>query len=322
MKKILLGVILGALLSYLSMRGIQFDSVAATIRRIQPLHVFSSLLLMFLMQVIRAVRWGLILRPVVRVDPFTLFSVTNVGFLAIVAFPARLGELVRPLLISRKKAVPMTSALGTVFVERIMDLVTVLLIVAFLLPLIPLPPWLIRSLAIMSLTSLGATVFLVSMTLRRKNLEGLWGFLPASLRGTFTGKLGRLAAQFMDGFAVIRNAGQMVRLMILSLGVWFANAGAIYALFLAFGYSLSLLTAFILMFVLIVGIAIPTAPGFVGNWHYACVLALTSFGLDKTDALAFAVFYHALSIGLVLILGLLFLPFNRFTLRELRNGRA
>src|SRR5674536_356652 len=71
------------------------------------------------------------------------------------------------------------------------------------------------------------------------------------------------------------------------------------------------------MIILIIGIAIPTAPGFIGNWHYFCILGLGLFGIPKTDALTFAIIYHALSIGIVILLGLLFLPFNRFSVADL-----
>ncbi|MBN1546390.1 MAG: flippase-like domain-containing protein [Syntrophaceae bacterium] len=319
MKKILLGIILSIFLVYLSLRGIQFRIAAESIRNIQLFYVILSLLMMFLMQVLRSIRWGGILNPVVRVDQFTLFSITSVGFLAIVAIPARLGEVVRPLLISQKKNVPMAAALGTVFVERIMDTFTVLLMAGLLFPLIPLPPWLVRSVSLITIIVLASAVFFIFLIIKRKSLEDLERFLPSSLRIRYSGKISRLIGHFIDGFAVITDWKQLTWLLVLSVAVWIVDVLAIYALFLAFGYSLSFLAAFVLMFILIVGIAIPTAPGFIGNWHYACILALTLFGLAKTDALTFAIVYHALSIGIVLILGLVFLPFNRFSFLDLKN---
>ena len=73
------------------------------------------------------------------------------------------------------------------------------------------------------------------------------------------------------------------------------------------------------MIILIIGIAIPTAPGFIGNWHYFCILGLSLFGVPKTDALTFAIIYHVLSIGVVIVLGIAFLPFNRFSIVDLRR---
>jgi glycosyltransferase 2 family protein len=322
MKKVFVGIILSLILVYLSLRGIHFQGVAQSIHHVHLPYIFLSLSMMFLMQVLRSIRWGGILKPVTNVDQFTLFSITNVGFLAIVAIPARLGELVRPLLISRKKEVPMAAALGTVFVERIMDTFTVLLMAGLMFPLIPLPTWLVRSISILSAITLSVAVFFILLILKRKSLEGIYRFLPVSLKERFAGRIRRLVGHFIDGFAVITDWKRLSWLVILSIIVWIVDVSAIYALFLAFGFSLSFLAAFVLMFILIVGIAIPTAPGFVGNWHYACILALSLFGIDKADALTFAILYHALSIGIILVLGLLFLPFNRFSLKDLTNRES
>lgn len=322
MKKIILGIGLSAVLIYLSLRGIHFQGVADSIHRVSLPYVLLSLSMMFLMQVLRSIRWGGILRPVVKVDPFTLFSVSNVGFLAIVAIPARLGELVRPLLISRKKNVPMAAALGTIFVERIMDTFTVLLMAGLVIPLMPLPAWLVRSVSIMSAIVLIAVVLSGLFIAKRKRFEGIDRFIPKSLRSRYAGQIHRMIAHFIDGFAVITDWKRLGGLMILSVTVWIIDVLAIYALFLAFGYSLSPLAAFVLMLILIVGIAIPTAPGFVGNWHYACILALTLFGLEKAEALSFAILYHALSVGIVLVLGLAFLPFNRFSPKDLQIEKS
>ena len=105
----------------------------------------------------------------------------------------------------------------------------------------------------------------------------------------------------------------------LSILIWLIDVLVIYLLFLAFGFHLPVAAAFVLMIILIIGIAIPTAPGFIGNWHYFCVLGLSLFGVPRTDALTFAIIYHALSIGIVVILGLAFLPFNRFSIADLRR---
>jgi uncharacterized membrane protein YbhN (UPF0104 family) len=79
------------------------------------------------------------------------------------------------------------------------------------------------------------------------------------------------------------------------------------------------MASFVLMIIIIVGIAIPTAPGFIGNWHFSCVLALGLFGLAKTDALSFAVVHHFLSMMIVLVLGIAFLPFNKFSVSEMKK---
>jgi hypothetical protein len=73
------------------------------------------------------------------------------------------------------------------------------------------------------------------------------------------------------------------------------------------------------MVIIILGITIPTAPGFVGNWHFFCILGLSLFGIPKTDALTYAIVLHFLSIGIIVVLGLIFLPFNKFSFSDIRQ---
>jgi len=132
-------------------------------------------------------------------------------------------------------------------------------------------------------------------------------------------KLNRLIHYFIDGFAIITDFRRFFYVTVISVLIWLINASAIYSLFLAFSFTLPLVAAFVLMIVLMIGILIPTAPGFVGNWHYFCILGLSLFGINKTDAFTFAVIYHFLSIGIVVLLGLIFLPFNKFSLSDLQK---
>lgn len=317
--KLIAGFLVSALLVYLSLRGIDFHGVARAMATLRYGYALLFLAIIFLIQVLRSVRWGLILRPLAPIDQLTLFSVSNVGFLAIAAVPARLGELARPYLITRRSPVTMTSAVGTIFLERICDSLAVLLI-ALLTPFfMVLPPWLTRaSLGFFWITVAMAAVILF-LVIRRDlalkvlrlflcRLPGEWGLLPE-----------RMLHQFGEGFSVFRSPRLFLLTILLTVVIWLVDVLAIYVMFLAFGLDLPAAAAVVVMIVLIVGIAIPTAPGFVGNWHFFCILALGVFGIPKTEALSFAIIYHFLSIGMLVVLGLAFLPFNPFSLSSLRT---
>jgi len=71
------------------------------------------------------------------------------------------------------------------------------------------------------------------------------------------------------------------------------------------------------MVILVAGIAIPTAPGFIGNWHYACILGLSLFNIAKPEAFSFALVYHFLSMMMIVVLGVAFLPFNKFSISDM-----
>jgi len=318
-KKLVLGLLIGAILVYFSVRGIRFNDVVDGFKTVKYAYIVPPLVIFFLMQVLRSWRWGIILSPLGKVDQLSLFSVTSVGFLAIVAIPARIGELARPYLITKKSHIKMTAALGTVFVERIFDSLSVLSVFVFVLFLTPLPPWLISaSLVFFLIIMMIVTVMILLIVKRDASIRVLSTFFNR-LPEKYAVKLNHLINYFIDGLAIITDARRFFAVMLLSAVIWIINGVAIYFLFLAFSFSLPIVAAFVLMIILMVGIAIPAAPGFVGNWHYFCILGLTLFGIPKSDALTFAVIYHFLSIGIVIFLGLIFLPFNKFSLADLQK---
>lgn len=317
--KVIAGILLSALLVYLSLRGIDFRGLAEGFRTLRYGYVPSILAVLLLMQVLRSVRWGLILRPLARIDQFTLFSVTSVGFFAIVSIPARLGELARPYLISRRSGIKMSSALGTILVERVLDSLTVLCVAVFVLFLMPLPPWLVRASVFFFLATLALFAVMIFMILKQEASLRLLSRLSRKLPLRFADALTRAVRHFLDGFRIIADPLLLAVVAALSILIWLVDAAAIYLLFLAFGFQLPITAAFVLMIILIIGIAVPTAPGFIGNWHYFCILGLSLFDIPRTDALTYAIVYHTLAIGIVILLGLVFLPFNRFSVAELRR---
>ena len=318
-KKVIAGLALSALLVWLSVRGIEFRGVIDGFRTIHCGYLLPAVAVMLLMQLLRSIRWGLILRPIEKVDQLSLFSVTSVGFLAIIAIPARLGELARPYLITKKSRIPMSSALGTIFVERALDSLTVLIIAVLALFFTPLPPWLIRSSVLLLLVTLGLSAVMILMIVRREATLRILAPLIGRLPLRYASAVNRLIDHFIEGFRIVVDPALLLSATLLSIVIWLVDALAIYLLFLAFNLQLPVAAAFVLMIILIIGIAIPTAPGFIGNWHYFCILGLGLFGIPKTDALTFAIVYHALSIGIVILLGLIFLPFNRFSVSDLRR---
>ena len=318
-KKVILGILISVILVYLSVRGINLQDVFRDLKKIQLTYVIFFILLVILMQWLRSYRWGVILQPMEKIDQFFLFSVTSVGFLAIALIPARIGELARPYLVSKRSSIKMSSALGTILIERVLDGFTVLAIAVIVLLLTDLPPWMIRSSIIFFLLALGMFCFIIFLILRRDAALGLINRILSKLPGKFAHKIDDLIHHFIDGFQVITNIKFLLYLFFLSALIWFVDVLAIYMLLKSFDFTLPVIASFVVMIILIVGIAIPTAPGYIGNWHFACVLALSIFGLAKAEALSFAVVYHFLSMAIVVVLGVAFLPFNKFSISDMKS---
>lgn len=316
-KKLIFGIVLGIVLIYFSVRGIDFNETISHLRKIHLGYAALSLCFIVLMQALRSYRWGVILQPLEKISQFTLFAVTSVGFLAIAAIPARIGELARPYLIAKKSSIKMSSALGTVVVERVLDSLAVLTITVAVLILQDLPSWMIKSGILFFMVTMLMIACIIGLIWRRETAVKIIDRILRRLPGKLAQKVNNVIHHFIDGFQVITDVKRLLYLLFLSAVVWLVDVAAIYTLLLAFGFNLPVLAAFVVMVILIAGIAIPTAPGFIGNWHYACILGLSLFGIAKPEAFSFALVYHFLSMIVLIVLGVGFLPFNKFSISDM-----
>lgn len=316
-KKVISGILISAVLVYLSVRGINLRDIVDDLKKIQILYVVIFIFLVLLMQWLRSYRWGVILQPLEKIDQLSLFSITCVGFLAIAAIPARIGELARPYLISRRSSISMSSGLGTILVERVLDGFSVLTIAVIVLLCTDLPSWMIKSSVLFFSLTVVLFCCILALVWRREKALKIINKILSRLPGKFAHKIDDTIYRFIDGFQIITNVKLLIYLFILSALVWLVDVVAIYVLLVAFGFSLPVIASFAVMVILIVGIAVPTAPGYIGSWHFSCILALGLFGIAKPAALSFAVVYHFLSMIIVVILGVIFLPFNKFSVSDM-----
>ncbi len=303
---VLAGIVISAILLFFALHNINFQSVLAELKSLDPFFIIPAVALCALVQFLRSYRWGLLLKPLNNggIGQLTLFSVTSVGFLAIMALPARIGELARPYLISTRTGIRMPSALATVVVERIFDILTVLTMFLVLLYFFPMPEWLARSAVVwLAITAAGIAILIPGV---RRKLLRLAEKLPARLEF-----LGRWIDQFDRSLAACTGSGgNFILFLVITILIWAANALWFYLLIAAFGFNVPVQAAFVLMIVIIIGIAIPSAPGFIGNWHFACLTGLAMFGIAREQALSYAIVSHFLSTITLAVLGLSFLPAN------------
>jgi glycosyltransferase 2 family protein len=318
-KKVILGILISGILVYLSVSGINLRDIIPDLKQLQFSYVALFTGVVIFMQWLRSYRWGVILQPLEKIDQLSLFSVTSVGFLAITAIPARLGELARPYLIAKKSNIKMSSALGTIIVERVLDGFSVLSIAVIVLILNDLPSWMIKSSVLLFLLTLSIFCCIAGLIWRREASLKIINRILSKLPAKFATKVDESIHRFIDGFQIIANIRLLAYLFFLSAAIWLIDVFAIHLLLKAFGFTLPVMAAFVVMIILIVGIAVPAAPGFIGSWHFSCILALGLFGIAKPSALSFAVVYHFLSIIIVVVLGVIFLPFNKFSFVDIKK---
>jgi uncharacterized protein (TIRG00374 family) len=325
--RLLAGALAAALLLAFFFRGMDWASLghALAAARLLPLAVF--VVVSVLIYVVRAWRWGWLLQPLARVRFVDLFSATMVGFTSGLLIP-RAGELVRPWLVSRRYPVPFSAGLATIILERIIDMITVLVLFSIYLFVLPAPAeqhdgrvlfelWGLRPTA-MGFIEAGGVVAIVTVVVAIAVLAALHakparviGWLEARLARAprwISGPLSRVLHSFSDGLAVLRAPlAHLGGIFAQSLALWLLIALGFQLNNAAFGIDLPFRAAFLLIAFLVVGVAIPT-PGMVGGFHAFYLIALADvFGVPRERAAAAGIAAHALSNVPVLLLGLAFL---------------
>ena len=135
-----------------------------------------------------------------------------------------------------------------------------------------------------------------------QTLTRLGQVLPSALAGL----LGRIGEKFATGLGAIRRPSRLLGALVWSFPLWLCIGLGIWAVTMAFRLPVPFTGSFLLMALLVIGVAVPT-PGAVGGFHEMFRLGLTMFfGVSNTAAVGSAIVLHALSIGPALLLGLLF----------------
>lgn len=314
------GLIVGILFIYLSIRGVDYETVINELRNANIIYFLPAIILIIIGMILRSVRLGVMLYPLEKISQKTLFPITCVGFMAVVLVPMRVGELVRPYLIGTKSQIPFTSSLATIFVERVLDLLTLVTFFSVVIVISDLPEWLIKF-GYITFIILAAIIGLIFfLAYRTENAINILSPMLTKISQSFSMKIEELVRTFVSGFRIVSRPTILLFTFFLSVLIWAIAALAIYILYFCQNLNLPLTSSFVVLFITMVGISLPAAPGGVGNFQFGCIVALSIFNLSKSDALAFSIVYHFVAIGISVILGLTFLPFIRITFKDIRKG--
>ena len=311
--KIIISVAVSLIAGYLAFRNVHLQDVIAGIRQADWISVAIVLLLIAGGQILRASRWGLLLEPLESLSQRLLLPITCIGFLFVWILPARLGEVVRPYLLQQNSNVGLSPAMGSIVLERLIDATFLVVLLSICLPALRLPA--------LILTAFKGFVFLLLAAI----LLVLFGSLPA-FRRRFFRVVSRLlpetwvefltgaADTFYRGMQAVMSVKRLLSVLALTSIIWGTALAAFLVLFQSMDLHLGLLAATTVLVLTCLGIALPAAPGFIGNYHYACIVAMGLFGVAKDTALAYAILIHFLTLVVLVAMGLFFINVSKLKL--------
>lgn len=305
--KVLLGILISVIFVYLSFRDVNFQEMLAALKGANYLWLLPAFFFMLISHWLRAVRWRYFLQPIKEIQRHSCFSALMIGYAANNILPLRLGEFLRAFAIGKSQNIPKSSAFATIIVERLIDLLSLLVLLASTVLFYPLPEMIKNSGYLIFALTVSAMVFLVFLMEKTDaTINLLQKILPAKLF-QFAQKVVRA---FLQGFLVFKKSEHYFRIALYSVLVWALYAAVVYVSFFAFKlneeYHLTMFSSLVVLVIVTIGIMIPSSPGFVGTYHWFCMQSLALYGVSQSKALSFAVISHAMNTIPYTIIGLVY----------------
>ena len=295
-------LIIAILLLWFAFSNVEVDEFIEKSRETNYWWVIASILLSIVGYAARAYRWNLLLKPLgYPVSTYRTTLSVLVGYLANLAFP-RLGEVTRCAVLRRTDNVPMTTSIGTVITERLLDAITLLTLIgfSFVLEYETITSFLRNIfqqydidfnkiiIGIVGLAVVGIIVFVIFISSNSKLAVRLKSWL----------------IELYGGIKSIRKVNKIGAFIISTILLWLIYYLMAYIIVFALEETafLSPSAGFLLLVTGGIALTLPVQGG-IGAYHTMITALLMLYGIDKTTGLFMATLLHTSQIFAIAVFG-------------------
>ncbi len=326
--RLLAGLGVSAFFLWLVVRRMDVHEAAQSLGRVNWILTVPAVALFLFSFVLRALRWQVLLRPLGTVGVGSSFRAVMIGFMGNSVFPARMGEFLRAFVLTRKERIRFESVFATIVIERLFDgymLLVFLLVALVLAPLHGAGGSLLKTGIVGALVIY--TAVLAAMLLLHHRRSQTLAFLGKACRWiprheTILSSLDR----FASGLTVLSSGRRLASIAGWTFVVWVVSMAVVHPVIWAFplGAPLPWYAPYVITPIVALGVLVPSAPGYAGPYHAACVAAIYLIApqADPNATRAFAFVLHALNMVPIIIVGLVIAWLEGLSLGELSRQAA
>jgi len=304
----------------LVLRGLDLAAVGKALAQIDYAWLAVAMAFYFVVLWLKVTRWWLMFHPHL-LRKRKVLSALCIGYLFNAVMPARLGELVRTYVLGELEGVSKAFVLSTIVVEKILDVLMVLLLLVCLFPLMTFPAWVRTSGATVGVLFLVLFGLVLALTQQREyllsQLSSVLGCLPETT--------GRAILKHLDsairGLDILRGRDLAIKLWGLSLVAWLLNTPFVMALLFALHIPVPYTAAVFVLCVTSLGMTVPSSPGYLGTFHYLVVVSLSLFGVGREPATSFAIVLHLCTFLPISLLGVMLMWHENYSLGRLSTAK-
>lgn len=269
---------------------------------------------------LRAVRWRFMLN---NAAPYSqVFHIQNIGYMLTQLLPLRLGDVARAILIGNVPPITIAQGISTMVVERLLDMLFIVVLLPFTLSgLDTLPEWM-RSFALFSgFAAIGGIIVLIIAANQRERALTIADRLMARLlpflnRANWVRRLDEV----LIGLNSLTSLRSGFILLGLSILIWIPVTWAYYFIMRAVGLEPTWAITGFVMCAAAFSVAVPSTPGQAGPYHFAVISALQLYGQPAAESAGFAFLYHIVNIIVMVLFGILGILGTGVTFRHVMSS--
>jgi uncharacterized protein (TIRG00374 family) len=313
------GSIIALILLCYCVKDIRGEDMEALYARVSFYYLILAAVLEFVMIISRAARWGIIIENTKKLSLYRLSNLFSAGQVINIVMPALTGLVARIWLFAKKAGLRKTYVFSTVLIEILFDAICMLVLI-LLVSMAFVFPAEYRSVSYIIAIATVSMFVLLYLILTFKERLGKLGrrHLRCRWPGVYI-TLKKFSYSFTKGISLLRSTRYFSRTLILSMFSWLVHISVIYFLFKAFGFNLPFISAVVVMVINSLALMIPITPGNTGTFELAVTASLLAFGINKTDAVLFAMALHILDLLPIFVMGSLFLRSEHLTIKQIKR---
>lgn len=307
------GVLLSVGFLYLSVRDVNIDDALTEIWKVPVIAVLLDPLSRLAAYGMAAVRSRLLFAPVHRFGMVRLFESVWLAAAINNVIPLRAGEVARIGFLARYGNLPASTCLAAVVVERVLDLLVLALIVSAAVPFmagdLPLGTSFYAIVAVVVAAFAGVLVISRRPDWFQRVCVACARPFGARVRAYVKDK----SETFAHGLSALGSASAVLGVMAATCGFWALSLAAIQLWIWALSLTVPWYAPAVVLGFLAFGLAIPSTPGHLGTFHFFASSSVIFMGVPDTQAVSFAVVFHAVAVVPLTVLGLplLFREYSR-----------
>jgi uncharacterized protein (TIRG00374 family) len=323
----LIGLAVSIFFLWWSLRNVEWAEVASAMAQARLGPVLLAVVVATSTFGLRVFRWQLLLRTEDgRPAPgLLLWHAVAMGFMANNILPLRVGEVVRAVSASQLSGVRLSAAVASLAVERLFDALTVVSLMGLGLLLAGIPP----DTKIVGVQLGGVVVVLGLLVAAGLAASGLVLAFPAPMerlirRLSPSPRLGERLVGLLEGvrqgLSALKSPSRMLGVVLWSLAIWLLTGLAFYIMYAAFAIPVDLAGALLMQGLIMVGIAAPSTPGYLGVFEAPVVAVLSLYNVSSSVAVSYAFTYHFTTFIPITLLGLWSLARTGLGLKEIQRS--